>query len=209
MKVELLRYTPDPEDAIELAARLCYNSTKSATKEGQRKFISGIVKRGHTGVVEPASAMFKISEVSRAFTHELVRHRLMSFCQRSQRYCKEDGFKYVIPATIAKDNVSDGLHTSLLDRYEHLMGEIEEVYNLLVDSGIPKEDARYVLPNACYTEITVTANFREWLHFLELRLSPRAQWEIREVAREILKQLYEIAPSVFGHLYEQTFGEPK
>lgn len=197
MNAELVSYTQNPEETIEKAARICYDS-KAGDIEKRKKFLSGLIKSGHTSTIEHASATFKISEVSRALTHELVRHRLFSFSQRSQRYCFEDNPGYVVPDTIQND-------LNLRNKYVQALNKIQDLYIDLVKSGIPKEDARYVLPNACFTEIYVSGNFREWRHFLELRLSPRAQWEIRYLAKEILKKLYEIAPIIFGDLYEQEF----
>lgn len=209
MKIELVSYTPNPEETIEKAARICYNS-QCGDYEKRKKFLSGLIKSGHTSTIEHASATFKFSEISRALTHELVRHRLFSFSQRSQRYCNEDGFKVVVPPSINEAYVlkgSDESVTHMQTRWNKLMHEIESFYNNMVANGIPKEDARYILPNACYTEIFVSGNFREWRHFLELRLSPRAQWEIRHLAKEVLQKLYSIAPMIFGDLYEQQFGE--
>ena len=212
MTVELLNHTLNPDETIEKAARICYNS-KSGDYLKRKKFLQGLIKSGHTATIEHASATFKISGVSRALTHELVRHRLMSFCQRSQRYCSEDGFKYVMPDTIAQHSKSDIIEDENMEKvapsfcsmYAWYMEHIEKFYNEMVKAGIPKEDARYVLPNACCTEIIVTANFREWRHFLGLRLSPRAQWEIRNLAKEILRQLYSIAPIIFEDLYIEQF----
>lgn len=198
MKAELVAYTPNPEETIERAARICYDS-KTGDYEKRKKFLSGLIKSGHTSTIEHASATFKFSEVSRALTHELVRHRLFSFSQRSQRYCFEDNPGYVVPDTI-QDNLE------LREKYVKLLNEVQNVYKEFVNSGVPKEDARYVLPNACYTEIFVSGNFREWRHFLELRLSPRAQWEIRELAHLVLNELYKIAPIVFQDLKDKYDG---
>lgn len=195
MKAELVAYTPNPEETIERAARICYDS-KTGDYEKRKKFLSGLIKSGHTSTIEHASATFKISEVSRALTHELVRHRLFSFSQRSQRYCFEDNPGYVVPNTI-QDN------PGLKDKYMKLLNEVQDVYKEFVNAGVPKEDARYVLPNACYTEIFVSGNFREWRHFLELRLSPRAQWEIRQLAHMVLDELYKVAPIVFQDLKDK------
>jgi len=194
MKAELVTYTPNPEETIEKAARICYNS-QCGDYEKRKKFLTGLIKSGHTSTIEHASATFKFSEVSRALTHELCRHRLFSFSQRSQRYCNEDGFGIVMPESLKQN----GYETE----FNALMKEIEELYNDMVEDGIPKEDARYILPNACHTEIFVSGNFREWRHFLELRLSPRAQWEIRQLAHLVLNDLYEIAPIIFQDLVDK------
>jgi len=204
MKVELLAYThlvdhsPNPEALIEKAARLCYNS-KPGDEEKRKKFLTGPINSGHTSTIEHASATFKISEVSRALTHELVRHRIgMSYSQRSQRYCSEDGFEIVVPDLIKKNDFEI--------EYKSLIKTIEELYNEMVADGVPKEDARYILPNACHTQIIVTGNFTAWRHFLELRLSPRAQWEIRQLAHLILNELYKIAPVIFQDLKDKYDG---
>lgn len=201
MKIELLAYTPNPEETIEKAARICYNS-KSGDEEKRKKFLSGLIKSGHTSTIEHASATFKFSGVSRALTHELVRHRLFSFSQRSQRYCNEDGFNLVVPNTIKQSPSSEG-KISNIDRWNKIVSDIKKFYNDLVSQGIPKEDARYILPNACCSEIIVSGNFREWRHFLELRLSPRAQWEIRELAHNVLIELYKISPIIFQDMYDK------
>lgn len=198
MKAELVAYTPNPEETIEKAARICYDS-KTGDYEKRKKFLSGLIKSGHTSTIEHASATFKFSEVSRALTHELVRHRLFSFSQRSQRYCFEDNPGYVVPDTI-QDNLE------LREKYVKLLNEVQNVYKEFVNFGVPKEDARYILPNACHTEIFVSGNFREWLHFLELRLSPRAQWEIRQLAHLVLNELYKVAPIIFQDLKDKYDG---
>lgn len=203
MKVELLAYThlvdhsPNPEALIEKAARLCYNS-KPGDEEKRKKFLTGLINSGHTSTIEHASATFKISEVSRALTHELVRHRIgMSYSQRSQRYCSEDGFGAVVPPTITN---------YLEEKFKDSLDAINGLYVEMVNAGVPKEDARYILPNACYTQIIVTGNFTAWRHFLELRLSPRAQWEIRQLAHLILNELYKIAPVIFQDLKDKYDG---
>ena len=208
MKAELVAYTPNPEETIERAARICYDS-KTGDYEKRKKFLSGLIKSGHTSTIEHASATFKFSEVSRALTHELVRHRLFSFSQRSQRYCNEDGFNFVIPPSIIESHTIkniDGSITDVSTRWDHIISEIRSFYNDMVAAGVPKEDARYILPNACYTEIFVSGNFREWRHFLELRLSPRAQWEIRQLAHLVLNELYKVAPIVFQDLKDKYDG---
>ena len=210
MKAELVAYTPNPEETIEKAARICYNS-QCGDYEKRKKFLSGLIKSGHTSTIEHASATFKFSEVSRALTHELVRHRLFSFSQRSQRYCNEDGFGYVVPDTIKEKLKTKSVENPLVDSvsvtyesvFKNFMQKAKDLYNEMVAAGVPKEDARYILPNACHTEIFVSGNFREWRHFLELRLSPRAQWEIRELAHLVLNELYKVAPIVFQDLKDK------
>ena len=201
MKLTLVAYTPNPETMIARAARICYDS-QPKDLAGERKFIQGLVKSGHTATIEHASATFLIEGVSRALTHELVRHRLFSFCQRSQRYVKESEPAYVTPDCLLEPDAD----IMMKDAFEAAMKNAWSSYRWLLKLGMKPEDARFVLPNACQTTITVSGNFREWRNFLQLRLSPRAQWEIRKLAKLVLEQLNEIAPSVFGDLVEQQNG---
>ena len=189
MRIELLSVTPFPEKIIEEAGRTCYMS-----KVGNPSIIKSWIKSGHCSVIEHASASFRISEVSRSLTHQLVRHRIgFSYSQKSQRYCKEDQFEYVIPEEIRKNKQA-------LNNFHNAMIDAQTSYNLLILNGIKAESARSVLPNACCTEIVVTANFRAWRQMLELRCDKHAQKEIRDMSKEIGKQLLVIAPNVFDDL---------
>ena len=199
MTIELVASTPNPELVIANAARTCYDS-KEKDLESSRKMIKAIVKSGHESCVEHATATFRLSDVSRVLTHELVRHRLLSFSQRSQRYVKENEPSYVIPDALVDDNTTNQKMLLARDTFEKAMQSAWDAYSLLLSYGLKPEDARFVLPNACTTEIVVSGNFREYRNFLKLRLSPRAQWEIREAAYIILDKLYEIAPSCFEDL---------
>ena len=199
MTIELIASTPNPELVIANAARTCYDS-KEKDLESSRKMIKAIVKSGHESSVEHATATFRLSDVSRALTHELVRHRLLSFSQRSQRYVKENEPSYVIPDVLVDDNTTNQKMLLARDTFEKAMQSAWDAYSLLLSYGLKPEDARFVLPNACTTEIVVSGNFREYRNFLKLRLSPRAQWEIRKAAHIILDKLYEIAPSCFEDL---------
>lgn len=197
---ELISITPNPEYLVEYAYRLCYGSEVKGGEEG-RKFIAAKVKLGHESPLEHASATFLLKG-SRAFSHQLVRHRIASYSQQSQRYVKENNFKWVLPPTIQSNQAA-------YDKFVSAMHDTRIAYEQLVADGIPKEDARYVLPNACETKVLMSANFREWRHFIELRADRHAQWEIREVAELVLRQLNDLAPSVFGDLYAKFIGEPK
>lgn len=190
MKVELIYITPDCEKVIERAGRVSHQSFEKEREDSHIKFIRMLIKLGHTSVLEHAVASFKISEVSRALTHQLVRHRIASYTQKSQRYVDESNFTYVIPPSIEKE--SDALNI-----YINFMSNCKDTYKKLVELGIPKEDARFVLPNATKTEIVLTANFRELRHMISLRGSKDAQWEIRKLFIEILKILKSYAPTVF------------
>ena len=199
MKITLIASTPNPETTISHAARICYDS-QPKDLEGERKFIRGLIKSGHTATIEHAAATFLLQDVSRVLTHELVRHRLFSFCQRSQRYVKENIPQYVTPDVLIDDNSANPQLAEAKQIFDNAMRNAWLAYSDLLEKGLKPEDARFVLPNACCTEITVSGNFREWRNFLTLRLSPRAQWEIRKAANIILDKLIEIAPSVFEDL---------
>jgi thymidylate synthase (FAD) len=206
-KVSLLRRTPDPEGVIASAAKLCYASETESLLDQDPKRAAGFVKRlaamGHMSPVEHAVFTFYIEGVSRAMTHQLVRHRIASYSQRSQRYVGHDEFDYVVPPQLEGRKVETGSgEADAVDYYEETMRLIAERYGKLNDAlgrtgEASNEDARYVLPNACETKIFVTMNARELLHFFEERLCMRAQWEIRETADEMLRLAKEACPAVF------------
>ncbi|MBD3260790.1 MAG: FAD-dependent thymidylate synthase [Candidatus Altiarchaeales archaeon] len=190
MKVKLTGYTPDPEKHIASAARVCYLS-EAKTPDADEKLIAHLINMGHESVLEHSCATFDVSGVSRALTHQLVRHRIASFSQQSQRYVDELGFEYVTPPS---------LEGEAREVFMEAMEGAREKYERLRNLGVPKEDARFVLPNACETRITVTMNFRELRHFIKLRSHKSAQWEIRELAQKMLDRLIVIAPKVFEDL---------
>ncbi len=190
-KVELLSITPNSEKLIESAGRTSYMSFDKQLDDSEKRFIRMLVKSGHHSVLEHAHATFRISGASRSFTHQLVRHRLCSVIQQSQRYVDESNFNYIEPDSV-KNNPE--AHSVFMD----FMERSKEAYLKLSGLKIKKEDARYVLPNAVESQIVVSANFREWRHVIELRGKPQSQWEIRRVAIEILKILTKHAPNVFG-----------
>lgn len=197
MQVELLYHTPDPERAIATAARLCYapigasELMETMPEDKVMSVLSTIMKSGHFSTLEHASYTFAIDGVSRALTHQLVRHRLASFNQQSQRYVKfKDGIDVVIPHTIEEDSEAKRV-------FDEAMDHAAAAYKKLIDAGIPAEDARFVLPNAAETKIVVTMNVRELLHFFNLRCCNRAQWEIRELAHKMLELVKPTAPFIF------------
>ena len=183
MKVTLTRITEDPVLAIEEAASNCYDSEPSA----DGKILAHCVKSGHTSVTEFCTFTFHIEGVSRALLAQLTRHRHACYAVRSQRYCTEDGFGYVVPHTIAKDY-------NMKMQYGIMMENIQRWYNSMVESGIPNEDARMILPNACETIIEVTMNLRALMNFFNERLCTCAQWEIRELAQEMKRLIVEQVP---------------
>ena len=197
MTIELLASTPNPELTIAHAASTCYDS-KPKELEPARKMIKAIIKSGHESCVEHASATFVLDGISRVVTHELVRHRIgFSYSQRSQRYVNEHNPSYVIPEEIAGS-------PKALEVFQEAMNAAWAAYSKLQAVGMRNEIARYVLPNACTTKITVTANFRAWRNFLKLRCSKRAQPEIRGLAYKLLDELCKIAPACFEDLKDES-----
>lgn len=198
MHVELLYHTPDPERAIATAARLCYAPVGAAElmetmpPERVESVLSTIMGSGHFSTLEHASYTFAIDGVSRALTHQLVRHRIASFNQQSQRYVKfTNGLETVKPGSVADDPEASRV-------FDEAIEAAIAAYERLLEAGIPAEDARYLLPNAAETKIVVTMNVRELLHFFELRCCNRAQWEIRELAHRMLELARPTAPFIFG-----------
>ena len=182
MKIEILDITKNPCGLIDKAARSCYNS--KSNPETRQKFLRGLIASGHESPIEHAKLTVAVSDVSRAFTHQLVRHRLFSFTQESQRYVKfgDDIDHFIVPDSILNDDKAKQI-------YGETLATIVDNYHKLCDLGIKKEDARMLLPNAAETKIVATANFREWRHFFELRADKHAQWEIRRFALSILHWL--------------------
>lgn len=268
LKVKLIAHTPNPEEVVAQAAKLCYSQvgvdeiTEKLTPEKIESFVNHLANIGHESPLEHVSFTFAIEGISRVTTHQLVRHRLASYSQQSQRYVKLDQFEYIIPPAIENDeyakrifiehmeksqeaydrlvnslmlekiknneqylfdittmiytdpeyadpngkiyiknieeviciinNAKDNRHPSLLDKYKN---KYPKKYNKIEKQAI--EDARYVFPNACETKIVVTMNARSLLHFFNVRCCNRAQWEIREMADEMLRQCKEVAPILF------------
>lgn len=180
MKVTLTRVTQNPVLAIEEAASNCYDS--EPTTDG--RIMKACYQSGHHSVLEFADFTFHIEGVSRAFLAQITRHRVASFAVRSQRYCNEDNFGHVIPTTIENN------HTAKVE-YTKTINYIKETYEHLQELGIPNEDARFILPNACETILEVKMNGRELIHLMNERLCTRAQWEIRDVAKAMKKCVQE------------------
>jgi thymidylate synthase (FAD) len=208
MNVILLRHTPDPDGVVALAARLCYSRDGigeiigKAARGDARAFIGKIVSLGHHSVLEHAVFTFGVEGISRACSHQLVRHRLASYSQKSQRYVVEDKpFVHVVPPAIRRGK-------KLAALFESKMAEIHAAYRELLAAGVPAEDARYVLPNAAETKLVVTMNARELRHFFTLRLCQRAQWEIRELAERMLEKSSAAAPLLFAGCGPSCVGGP-
>jgi len=204
--VELMGITPDAEDIIERACRTCYLSFhRYDPPNSTDELIKKVIKKKHHSVLEHATATFRIKGGSRVFTHELVRHRFISPSQESQRYVcyadkpgrkKTKDYEIVLPGTIKSADWSDKSITPA-ESFLKATSVCYELYEKLLDAGVPPEDARYILPNATVSEIVITANFRELRHFFCVRTNPRAHWEIRKIAIDMLKIMKEKAPIVF------------
>lgn len=198
MRVTLVSHTPDPEKVCNRAAGVCV----SAGEVKGDKHLMHALASGHDSVLEHASFTFSVEGISRACSHQLVRHRMASYSQQSQRYVKMRGFDYVTPESI-EDSLTmvwskDAQEAvQIIHAYKDVMNQIRWLYHDLVSAGIPEEDARYILPNATKTNIIVTMNARELRHFLSLRLCTRAQWEIRQLAEKMLDCVREVAPTIF------------
>lgn len=222
MKVNLISHTPEPEKLAATAAKLCYSSSdisslrEGLTEEKTRKFIDMLVSVGHESVMEHVSFTFGIEGISRACSHQLVRHRIASYSQKSQRYVNENGFEFVTPPEIealpeAKSEF-DRVMNELTESYTKIADLLTEKHkNKFMSDGIDEktalskarklanEDARFILPNACETKIVVTMNVRSLFNFFRHRCCRRAQWEIRAVADEMLKLCMEVAPNIFRY----------
>lgn len=203
LNVKLIKHTLNPQEIVSLGAKLCYSKatvdtlSEKVLASDQTAFVEKIMDMGHESVLEHASFTFAIEGVSRALLAQITRHRVASFSVQSQRYVSyENGFGYIIPPSIAA--LGDGY----VKTFENQMAQIHEWYKQWqIDLGntgeSSNEDARFVLPNACETRMLVTMNARELLHFFELRMCERAQWEIRKLATEMWKLVYEVAPAIF------------
>lgn len=197
MNIELLHHTPDPERTVALAARLCYSPAgldELKEKIGSadiRQFIDKIMSLGHHSVLEHASFTFGVEGISRVTSHQLVRHRVASYSQQSQRYVSHvERFGVVTPPIITTNEEAKRI-------YDFTIGVVHQAYKQLVEMGVPAEDARYLLPNATETKIIMTMNARELLHFFALRCCERAQWEIRAMAVGMLRLAKQVAPTIF------------
>ena len=185
MTVRLIAHTSNADYIAGQAASICTGATDWA------KARKHAMESGHDSVAEHVSFTFRIEGVSRALLAQITRHRIASFSVKSQRYVEMNEMPYVVPPTIRKD-------PAVFAKYQHLMSHINDFYNLAVASGIPKEDARFITPQAACTDLIVTMNARELRHFFSLRCCNRAQWEIRQLADEMLALCKEKAPMLFA-----------
>ena len=201
-KVELIHMTPTAEKFIELAGRTCYKSESLINDNSAAKFSQKIYNSGHHAIIEFGSAHFKFT-TNRAITHEIVRHRLASYAQESTRYCNYSSSKFGKECTFV---VSACLKGHILEMVKLALKTVEEDYFTLLDLGVKPEIARDVLPNALKAELHMKANFREWLHFINLRSSNEAHPMIRELAEQVRDTLICCSPDIFGYIYKKERG---
>ncbi len=195
-RVHLIASTPSPDAVVAAAARICYSDASAAdileseSPEKSAKLLRHLWESGHYSPFEHASFTFAMDGLSRVASHQLVRHRIASFSQQSQRYVGMSAPDVILPPSIASSPVFS-------DRFRNLAEEVHRFYAEMVESGIPKEDARFILPHGWSTRLVMTMNARELHHFFTLRLCRRAQWEIRDVARKMLLEVMPVAPLLF------------
>lgn len=195
-RVLMLASTPSPDAVVAAAARICYSDASAAdlfedeSREKSAGLIAHLWSSGHYSPFEHASFTFAIDGLSRVASHQLVRHRIASFSQQSQRYVGMSDTDVILPPSIAAN-------PDLTERFRDLAGEIHRFYSEMTRAGIPREDARFILPHGWSTRLVMTMNARELHHFFTVRLCRRAQWEIRDLARKMLRIVREEAPLLF------------
>lgn len=221
MHVQLIAHTPEPEKVVAASAKLCYSAvgvekiSEDMSDEAVEKFLGMLMSFGHQSPVEHVTFTFAIEGVSRVLTHQLVRHRIASYSQQSQRYVKLDQFEYITPPAIAGNPEALTIFKNAMEAdqvaYEALVSHLEADHvTAYIEAGMSEkqarkaaekraiEDARFVFPNACETKIVVTMNARVLLHFFNHRCCNRAQWEIQELADAMLKEAKKVAPLIFN-----------
>ena len=190
MKVELINYMQNPIETMATAVAKCYDS------EPKESVVKGCIKKRHDSVTEHSMYVFEVSDVSRAFLAQVTRHRHLQFTVRSQRYTNESDFNYVTPDSIKESRASY--------IYKKFMEDCNSFYEALVNNyNIPKEDARFVLPNATEVKMVISGNYRAWMKFCELREDHHTQWEIRKFAFEVDRLIHEVTPLIpFKELFD-------
>lgn len=220
LKVELLRYTPEGEKLIASAAKLCYSAVgikeieENLEEKNIDSFLNMLMDLGHESPIEHVSFTFGAEGISRTLTHQLVRHRIASYSQQSQRYVQLKQFEYVIPPAIEKDEKAKEIFLKAMEDDQEQYDKLTSIlfknhYDEYINQGLNEkkskqkaekeaiEDARYVFPNACETKIVFTMNARSLLNFFRLRCCNRAQWEIRELAIAMLREVKKVSPILF------------
>lgn len=205
MLVALVRYTPEPELTVAAAARVSSSPATVAdiqeklTPVAANRLLEQLISSGHLSPFEHVSFTFAIEGISRVTSHQLVRHRVASYTQQSQRYVAYKKLKYVTPPAISA-------RPSFLARYRQVMQECYDLYGQMHQAGIPVEDARYVLPGAVETRLIMTMNARELMHASSLRLCLKAQWEIVELFEQIKTEVTKVAPFIGAELKAKCYG---
>jgi len=220
LKVELLRYTPDGEKLIASAAKLCYSPVGISQIEEEleadkvRSFLDMLMDMGHESPIEHVNFTFGVEGISRTLTHQLVRHRIASYSQQSQRYVRLSQFEYILPPNVENNPKAKALFIKAMEEDQKYYDEISSLlykdhYNKYISEGVSEkvakqksekeaiEDARYIFPNACETKVVFTMNTRSLINFFRLRCCNRAQWEIRELAIQMLKEVKLVYPVLF------------
>lgn len=220
LKVELIAHTENPEKIVAAAAKLCYSSSsidniiEGLTEEKTTDFINMLMSLSHESPIEHVSFTFGVEGVSRSLTHQLVRHRIASYSQQSQRYVRLNQFEYIVPPEI--DNIKEAreVYIKSMEEAQASYDKLNSIlydkhFKELVENGVKEEkarkiaekksieDSRYVFPNACETKIIITMNARTLYNFFKHRCCLRAQWEIRDLADEMLKKVKVVAPTLF------------
>jgi len=188
---------------IEACGRVCYKSEDKTEDGSAEAFVRGLLKRGHEAVIEHAKITVKFT-CDRGVSHEIVRHRMASYCQESTRYCNYSGDKFGKTITVI---APDALNLNE-EAYTHWMSGClcaEMAYFDMLENGAKPQDARSVLPNSLKTEVVMTANMREWRHFFRLRCAPAAHPQMREVAKKALRMFHEAIPVLFDDIYKEVF----
>ena len=220
MRVKLIQHTADCEKLIAASAKRCYSNagidaiSENLDKEGTEKFLNMLLSMGHESPLEHATFTFGVEGVSRSLLAQLTRHRIASYTVKSQRYVKEGQFEYVTPPEIEKDEKAKEIYIKTMEMEQKAYNDLTDIlqkthYETFLSQGIEEkkalnmaekkaiEDARYVLPNACETKLICTFNARSLLNFFNHRCCERAQWEIRQMADEMLRLVKDVAPVVF------------
>ena len=204
VNVALISHTPDPERTIAAAARVSTSPAdisqlmQKLTPQAVDRLLTRLISSGHLSPFEHASFTFAIEGISRVTSHQLVRHRMASYTQRSQRYVSVKDFNYITPAAISAK-------PDLAARYQEMVRAAHSLYLEMLDAGIPAEDARYVLPQAAETKLVMTMNARELIHVCSLRLCLRAQWEIVELFEKVKAEVQKVAPRLGAELKPKCY----
>ncbi len=199
MQVALIRYTPQPEETVAAAARLCYSKVGAMDILDKMepaqvgKLLDHLLSSGHLSPFEHVSFTFAVEGLSRAASHQLVRHRMASYSQQSQRYVSMKKLDWVTPPKIQRK-------PELAQAFQEAVEGVQRLYSRMLEEGIPAEDARYILPNAACTNLVMTMNARELIHVCSVRLCLRAQWEIRELFTHVKAEVETASPRIGAEL---------